>query len=359
MGERKQPNRPGFQRDTWRLTASNKAALVPLQAKYGGSIIPFPTNPGEWELDSTASQLSVIIDTSLSVDENYLQQDGKTTTHKCDGLNCFYLELKRDKDKKVTSCVDHGVVPCLCDREYAEARLDPDYESGDYLPEPLEDAKRGCDLITTLRVILPDSGDVTLWKFASKGQIFNKEVFGIVETLRGMGLRQAYCHLTINRLEKHRGKDVSKFGVARLTLDPNPPNFAAALLANTPTAQARALQSGQAALPQGGQSSLPAPDRQKVLAVAKAHGLTKEQGAELLPTVKALGFDMPDFLVQAHEAKAIGFAALLQRVYDLEKAKADAEKKPEPVEAEIVEEGGEKETDPFADPQGTLIGGQD
>ena len=43
----------------------------------------------------------------------------------------------------------------------------------------------------------------------------------------------------------------------------------------------------------------------------------------------------------------------------IEIAKADAEKKPEPVEAEIVEEGGEKETDPFADPQGTLIGGQD
>ena len=230
MGERRQPNRPGFQRSTWRFTSANKSAIEMLQAAYGGTVSQYE---GEWELASESSQISVIVDTNLSADEEFRQQDGKTTTHRCDGINCQYIEMKRDDSrdkKKITFCEERGIVPCLCDP--------------DGLGSELADEDRKCDLRTTLRVMIPATGDTMTWEFASGGSIFNREVFGAIDTFRMMGIHHGYCHLTIHLEEKVRGDKVSKFGVARITLDPNPPNFVAALLARTPEAQARALLGG-------------------------------------------------------------------------------------------------------------------
>lgn len=255
MGERKQPNRPGFQRSTFRFTSTNKAALEKLQKTCGGKIEPWPGNPGQFELDSESGQIRVLLDTQLSVDDGYELYDGKTPCRRCDGVSCNYIELKRDpKDnKKILECIEHGYVPCLCDPEGLGAELDDD--------------DRACGLVTTLQVILPDTDDITLWRFQSKGTIFNREVFGAVSSLEALGIRRGYCLLSINLEEKHRGNTVSKFGVARLTLDPNPPDFVQRLLGNTPEAQARALLAGGGPgaitppAPQLGQgaSSLPAP----------------------------------------------------------------------------------------------------
>jgi hypothetical protein len=306
MGERKTENAPGKQRDTFRFTSANRPALEMLKAAYGGKISEWAGHPGEYELDSKAGQISCIIDTSMSLDERFEKYDGKTRTHLCDGLNCAFIELRRGADKKISFCEDRGLVPCRCSKTGAG----PDPEN-----------KNHCDMITTLKVILPDTGDIVLWEFASKGAIFNREVFGVADTIRQMGMKQAYCHLTINRLEKHRGAEVSKWGTARLTLDPNPPNFVATLLGRTPEAQARALMAanngqGTAALAAPSSTGALPPSTYVGLTVAekiKAHGLQGSTGADiknrLRPGEKMNGPD--GFLVTAHDLGYIGHDALI------------------------------------------------
>lgn len=250
MGETRISERTGkpypAQRSTFRFTSVNKAALEMLEIAYKGKLEKWEGHDGQWELKSEASQISCIIDTELSIDENFTLYDGKTRTHLCDGCQCDYIELKRDpKDsKKILTCTEIGLVPCRCDPKG--------------LGEELPDKERRCDLVTTLRVILPSTEDVVLWRFQSRGLIFNREINGAIDTLRNLGMRRGYCHLSIHLEEKHRGNEVSKFGVARLTLDPNPPNFVARILANTPEAQARKMLEG-ARFPNPEQQELPAP----------------------------------------------------------------------------------------------------
>jgi Recombination directionality factor-like len=249
MGERKEPNRPGFQRSTFRFTSPNKIALEKLQKVTGGTITPWPEQPGAFELNSNTGVVRVIIDTELSFDQNFQMYDGKTPCRNCDGITCRHIEVKRGdtKDKKkITDCIDHGFVPCVCDP--------------DGLQNELPDKDRLCDRMTELKVMLPDTDDVTLWRFQSKGTIFNKEVQGAIDSFRALGFRRGYCLLSINLLAKHRGNEVSKFGVARLTLDPEPPDFVQRILANTPEAQARValIAAGRGnELPQTEQAALP------------------------------------------------------------------------------------------------------
>lgn len=310
MGERKKPNRPGFQRDTFRFTSSNKAALEMLLEAYGGTISKWDEHPGEWELDSNAGQIRVLLDTTLSVDDNYEKYDGKSRTHLCDGIQCNYFEIKRDGAGKITFQKEHGLVPCLCNSE-------------GHGPDP--DNDDDCYLKTDLRVILPDTGDIMLWEFSSKGKIFNKEVLGAMNTFRSMGLRQGYCHLSINRLEKVRGNEVNKFGVARLTLDPNPPNFVAQLMSRTPEAQAKALMMGtEAAAPQtlGGNTAreLPASTQAPVApsttgrakAMVAVHEIDKDQFNEIAKRAALEGESYIAFLEKAQADGHIGYIALLK-----------------------------------------------
>jgi hypothetical protein len=238
-------------RDGYRFTSPNKAALDKLKEALGGELRPWADSDhkGQFELLTDKNQISVIVDTTFSLDENYELYDGKTRSRFCDGVTCLYREIVRE-GKEIKSCIDHGSVPCVCD-------------PGEFAEE-LDDEDRDCDLVTTLKVMIPATADIVRWEFTSKGKIFNKEVFGMIETLRQMGYKQAFCLMTLEKLKKVRGNEVSVFPVVRLSIDPNPPNFVQALLANTPEAQARAVleasrlqapaleagQSGAAALPQ-------------------------------------------------------------------------------------------------------------
>jgi hypothetical protein len=295
MGERKQPNRPGFQRDTFRFTSANKSALEELQKAYGGKIMSWPDHHGEFELDSESGQIGCIVDTAMSLDEGFEKYDGMTPTHRCDGLTCHFIDMKRE-GKKIVYCKDMGEVPCLCN---------PEGEG----PDP--DNKSHCTLKTTLRVILHATKDIVLWEFASKGAIFNREVYGIVDTLRSMGMQRGYCHLTINRLQKTIGEEVTKWGTARLTLDPNPPNFVALMLGNTPEAQARALLAGNSPV------SL-APSGAKALTYATistqekagAHHLSKDEALKIKSMLRP-DERLPDILADAYDLGHVGYEKVL------------------------------------------------
>jgi hypothetical protein len=229
-------------RETFRFTSSNEAALKEIHAKYGGTLRKWDKKPGQWELLSNAQTISVIVDTTMSADERYELYDGQTRTRHCDGESCFWLEVKR-KGKTVEGVTDHGKVPCLCDPE----------------DEDVEDKERECDVKTTLRVMIPETMDVVRWELQSKGLIFNAEVFGILNTLRDMGMRMAFCHLTITQMESTTGAEKKKWVVPQLTLDPNPPEFAARLLAGSVESQVqRTLAASAQALPPK-TNALPAP----------------------------------------------------------------------------------------------------
>jgi hypothetical protein len=322
------------QRETFRFTSANKAAIEMLKLAYGGEVRPWKDHPGEWELDSTSGQISVIVDTALSVDDTFEKYDGKTRTHKCDGLNCEFFEMKRDRDGKIIHAQDMGLVGCRCN---------PDGQG----PDP--ENKGHCDLKTTLRVMIPATGDVMLWEFASKGVIFNSEVRGAVDTFRSMGIRHGYCHLSINLLEKVRGNDVSKFGVARLTLDPNPPNFVAQLLANTPEAQAKALLMGGEMPPQpvalpnaapqlpqnAGTQATDQADRKKASrdrakAIVDKHSLTADQFKEIALRTGLESEAYIDFLEMAAAEGNVGYAPLLLIT-------APADPAPQDVDAYLLE----------------------
>jgi len=344
-------------RSTYRFTCPDKAAMENLKAAYPGILRPWKDRPGEWDLSTEVNQISVIVDTRLSVDENFTQNDGKTRTHQCDGLLCKYVEIRR-KAKKIIFCEDRGIVPCLCD---------PDGLGAD-----LQD--RQCDLSTTLRVILPATKDITLWQLTSKGVIFNKEVNGMVETLRSMGLKHAYCLLTIHKMSKTVGEEVTRWVTARLTLDANPPDFVKALMENTMEGQARrlALQLPQEtqALTQGTANALPTAKRtDEVFVLAtqavKDAGWNFSDGAirsdyeKFKAICKDRDLDWALVYLAGTDARCADLPAFqaFATSFDPDSPTGQKTEEPEPtenletVEGELVEE----KTDPFADGQPPLV----
>jgi len=258
-------------RETFRLTGASKTAAELICAEYGGTVRPWSEQPGQFEALTETNELSVIVDVRSSFGEQFSQYDGKTRTHACDGITCRFTKIERNRAKQVTNVELPVDCPCLCDPEFAQAvlasrarvreREEGDFIEEDYLPEPKGDDERDCEVLSTLRVLLPCTQDITLWEYQSKGKSFNSEVRAVLESMGELGMKRAFCRFTMHKIEKTVGDDKKKWTVCRLTLDPNPPDFIQVLLANTPEAQAhRALEASQGtratALPSG-QAELP------------------------------------------------------------------------------------------------------
>ena len=270
----------GAKLHTWRFTSPSKVALEKLAAIYGGTVTRWDARK-QWQLYSESSEICVILDDRFALQESYSLFDGRIETRKCDGDECIFKKVKRN-GKTVEGVDDPVTVPCMC----------------------AESTERSCDLSTIIRVIVPATEDITLWWIRSKGVIANSEINGILSWIRANTPEgqptQAYCTLTLAWEENSTG--TNKWVVPRFSLDTNPPNFPAMLLARTPYAQAQALQasnSGAAAL--GGRTDAPAletrtagqrvagtgdPEKDKAVEILRARGWLDPSLKDIMDGIK-------------------------------------------------------------------------
>ena len=364
LGDPKPERGPGKSRDTWRFTSANHGSMVALHAAYGGTLSEWKDHPGEWQLLSQAKEISVIIDTtprndddldhgtSRSVDDCFDLYDGQTCVRKCDGQQCQWLEIHRDKNGKAVSSTDHGSVSCLCDPQMLGADLQPQ--------------DRKCGTHTTLRVMLPATNDVQGWQFDSHGIMFNSEVRATIDTFRKLGMTQGFCLLTIHSFEQTKGEKKKHWKVPRLTVDPNPPmDFVRNILAKGLSSQIHAIEAelmkefppGPKALPENGNGK-PKPERLPLppgfvesheTAQSLCQEFYQEQGwndpkfADLNKQVNSesavKGFYWPAMVILAKESLKDSEGITLQMV--IEFIKAFDTQEPEVVHAEVVEDGQE------------------
>ena len=196
----------------------------------------------------------------------------------------------------------------------------------------------------------------------------------MVETLRSMGLKHAYCLLTIHKMSKTVGEEVTRWVTARLTLDANPPDFVKALMENTMEGQARrlALQLPQEtqALTQGTANALPTAKRtDEVFVLAtqavKDAGWNFSDGAirsdyeKFKAICKDRDLDWALVYLAGTDARCADLPAFqaFATSFDPDSPTGQKTEEPEPtenletVEGELVEE----KTDPFADGQPPLV----
>jgi len=291
-------------RETYRFTCPSEPASALLREEFGGEVRPWEGHPGEYEVLSQRSQIPVIIDLERSFEETFSRYDGKTQTHKCNGITCRYVELKRDGRKKITSCEDKGEVLCMCGPAFAQAVLDAD---GDYddLPEPTQDKERACDVVTKLWCIIPATRDVLLWQYTSKGYIFNSEVKAAFDTLRAMpGMRYLSCLLTMCPMSRTVGEEVTKWTVVRLSMDPKPPDFIALLQRNQAMGAPALDRNAAKSLPERGNGHAALP-RASELPLPPGFAATRDQARELCQEFyKEQGWDKADAFVS--QKKLVG-----------------------------------------------------
>ena len=226
-------------RDTFRFTSADRIKLDTLCAVHGGTVKPWEGHRGMWEYDSKCSQLKCLVAPGDSISQVYEQWSGGGCTHRCDGAQCHRVVIKKNgkQDAKGNDLYDVEEFDegCSCDP----------YGAG---PDEMPSSERACNLTTRLKVMLPDTKDLGLWRLESHGEIFGGEVYSAIEQFKEMNLGPVYCILTLGWQEmKKPGQPTSKFVVPSLSLDPNPPNFARTLMASTLTSQLRtALEANSA-----------------------------------------------------------------------------------------------------------------
>ncbi len=186
-------------RDGFRFTSRFRSNLEEVQAVYGGSIGHWEGHKGQWDLDTTADEIRVIVNCEHSLDQWFRQYGKSGCTHRCDGEEC------RRYDQSGNDYYE----PCSCK---------PD--------------NRACKLDTALNVVISDVPLMGLWCLKSGGKIFGSEVQAVFEQMHATGLsqmtKQVYCLLGVDRMEIRKpNKAVSKFPSCSLIIDPNPPNYPA------------------------------------------------------------------------------------------------------------------------------------
>lgn len=294
--------RPG-KRSTFRLTSPNLAMLEMAKSVYGGEIKPFEGRPGvkEYALDTTRTDFKCMISTESSVDQKYCiwdQQRGGFT-RVCDGYEC---ELVRFSGPELNAKASREIVDCLCD---------PD--------------NRECRTKTSLRVLLTEIPATGLWRLDSHGEIFADELATALEMwedigLGGGGRTPIFCTLSMHQVQVAKaGEERKDFVVPRLSLDPNPQNFAQ-LIHN---AQAGALVAPAAALG-GPAAALGAPGAHTTQggaplaiedwkALGRTLGLNPENWDEVKQMIRGK-IQLADLVRSAHAAGVKGFVAMLTHV---------------------------------------------
>ena len=329
LGAEKPERGAGKKLEYFRFTSPSKTALQKLAAIYGGEVT-FWQSRKQWQLYSKASEICVLVDADMSVVEDYSLFDGKIQTRKCDGETCVFAKVTRQNDKP--SVADPVNVPCMCE---ASGNLD-------------------CKLATIIKVMIPATEDVTLWWVKTTGTIANQEINALMDAIRANAKAagepaQAYCKLTLAWEENSTG--TNKWVVPRFSLDPDPPNFPAMLMAKSPSAQARALQAPQrASLPSGGQTDAPTlqtrqegqgasenndPRKDKVLTILRDKGWTAPEYKDMMDSIKSIcqarGVAFLDMVLSAESS-----GKLTEKIFSLEQFASELPEHGEE-EAEVVE----------------------
>ena len=178
MGDRKQGNRPGRPRETWRLTSRVKERLESAARVYGGEVRPWE---GQWELLTETNALHVMVAPGEAVSQFYELWSAGGCQRRCDGAT----ESISDQ-------------PCLCDPE-----------------------KRECNTHTRFSVILPHVPGLGLWRLESHGYYASVELAPTAEFVQGLG-SNLMCVLRIDHREVKRDGQTKKFAVPILDADVAP-----------------------------------------------------------------------------------------------------------------------------------------
>lgn len=136
MGEKSQAGHP-VRLKTFRLTSVSKSLLEAAAVKYGGTVRPWPEAPDEgfWQLVTGAAELNVLIPASFGVISQSLELwKGGTCERRCD-----------EKTESISG------KPCLC------------------AAEGFTGAERPCELMTRLRVMMPDLPGLGVWRLDTSG----------------------------------------------------------------------------------------------------------------------------------------------------------------------------------------------
>ena len=196
-----------------------------------------------WNYSSETAQIKCLVapgsandEGTQSISQIFEQWSGGGCTHRCDGVMCERVVIKPRKDPKTGQQAKDQRGNALWDVDEFEEACSCDHDhTGD-------DKLHPCKLTTRLKVMLPDTKDMGLWRLESHGQIFGSEVMAALEKYREFNMGPVYCILTLGWQEmKKPGQPTSKFVVPSLSLDPNPPNFAKVLVESTLGYQLQAL----------------------------------------------------------------------------------------------------------------------
>ena len=330
LGGEKPERGAGAKLENFRFTSPSKTALLKLAAVYGGEVVPWHSRK-QWQLFSKSSEICVLVDADMSVTEDYSLFDGKIQSRKCDGDVCLFAKVTRNGDKP--SVADPVPVPCMCE---ASGKMD-------------------CKLATIIKVMIPATEDVTLWWVKTTGVIANQEINALMDAIRANARAagepaQAYCKLTLAWEENSTG--TNKWVVPRFSLDADPPNFPAMLMAKSPSAQARALQASQTgALGAGGRTDAPAletrqegqgtppvadPRKDKAMGILKERGWMATEYREMMESIKSIcQAKGVAFLDMVLDAEASG--KLTEKIFSLEQFASELpEDEPEVVEGELL-----------------------
>lgn len=180
-GDRGQP----VKLKNFRLTSADRDALEAAAKLYGGTVRPWDEQPGQFELFTESPEIPILI-CDMPVDQWYELWSGGGCQRRCDG------QTEQISDR-----------PCLCDPE-----------------------NRTCEMVTRLKVMLPQLPAVGVWRLETGGYFGATEIPGIVELFRGQA-REAMagrakfpeCSLAIeSRTIKKPGEPTKNFVVPTIRI---------------------------------------------------------------------------------------------------------------------------------------------
>lgn len=186
QGGRKRPRK----RDSFRLTSRDRTRLEAAQAIHGGDIREWN---GQWELDTPAKELPVMLIPGQELSQWYELWSGGGCQRRCDG--------------------EHEVLsdgPCLCPP--ADERRD------------LAANGKACKPTTRLSVLLPDVPGIGCWRLETHGYYAAVELAGAAHVLQSATAQGVLlpARLRLDVRETRRGGQTRRFAVPTLEVDVAP-----------------------------------------------------------------------------------------------------------------------------------------
>lgn len=146
--------------DTFRLTGRDKNALESVARVYGGDVVPWVGNPGQFEVLTASNELEVFV-APTPVTQAYEFWEKGGCKRACDGES--YCRVPSGNDS-------FEAVECLCKRE----------------------GERKCKLTTRIQFMLPNVCSYGSWRLETHGQFAAAELPVMAEPFSKMALQGRY-----------------------------------------------------------------------------------------------------------------------------------------------------------------------